>query len=462
MPINSKHPDYEKVQPIVERTMDAFEGDVKKYVPKLSGQTNQEYQIYQDRASFYNLVERTVLALIGALMRKPYSLEYVHGDDPICSEGEDFDEFISECYQALLVTGRVGVLCDYNETSQTPYLVNYDATCITNWSDNYVIIMEHYYDTNPEDRYEVIKKCQYRELYLDDQGFYAVRIWRQLSNNKNSAWIIADEFQPTYRGKRLEAIPFVFINPFEVSCETYKPIISTLADINIEWFKIATDIAHGAHFLAIPTPWIAGHTSNDQQDIQLGTTKFIELQMDSKIGFLEFSGEGLTFLKDLLSQKEEYMYNLGSRMLQFKKGVESSDALQVRLGAEGAVLNSVASSLEEGLTQILEVYNSWFGITDVEVQLDLNKDFTPINLAPQQATILLTLFQKGVISLDTLLKRLYEGEIIDDVQEELEKLTGLEEPGEALEQQIEGPNSEEDVEEGDNLNRDNRIRTTAQ
>ena len=467
MPINSTHPEYDRVMPFVMKTKDAFEGDVQKYVPKLSGQSNDEYRAYQQRSSYYNMTERTCMALIGALMRKPYTLEYLAGDDPVCSEGEDFDDFISECYQDILTTGRVGILVDYNDMADTPYLVGYNACCVVNWSDNFVVIMEHYYDTDPNDQYQLIKKCQYRELYLDELGFYSVRIWRQPQGSRPNGdkWVVYETYEPSFRGMRLEYIPFWMVNPYEVGCDMYKPVLSTLADINIDHFKTSVDIGHGAHFLAIPTPWIAGNLQDDQTSIRLGTNEFIQLQQDGKIGFLEFSGQGLGFLKDMLIQKEDQMNNIGSKMLQYKKGVESSDALNIRLGTEGAMLLTLANALEEGLRQALETYNYWMGIDpEIEVELELNKDFSPVNITPQEMTGLLTLFQKDVISLDTLLQRLYEGEIIDDVQEELEKLTGQEEQGEELEKQVEGPNSEEinEPEELDIMMRDEQIRSKAQ
>lgn len=453
MPINTAHPEYNKMIPLIEKTRDAFDGEVYNYVPRLSGQSDKDYKVYKQRSSYYNVIERTTLALIGALTRKPYTLENVWMDDPVCTGNEDFSEFIQDCYKDLLLSGRVGILCDYNEEKQSPYLTSYDSCCIHNWSEQYIVLKEHYYQTDPKDQYSVIKACQFRELCFDELGYYQVRIWQQKSGAKvNDPWVVIDTLVPTIRGQRLTSIPFVCINPYEVCCEPVKPVLSTLADINIEHFTISTDIAHGAHFLAIPTPWISGNLNNNQQTIRLGTDEFIQLEQGGQVGFLEFTGQGLGFLRDVLNQKEEYMYNLGSRMLQFKKGVESSDALQIRLGAEGAILATLANTLEEGLEQILDIYNSWAVVTDLEVELSLNKDFSPTNLTPQEMSSLLMLFQKDVISLDTLLKRLYEGEVIDDVEEELEKLTGQEEPGESA---LEGPNSEEDTKD-EELNKYNQ------
>lgn len=452
MPINTTHPLYDEYQPAVKRTMDACEGDVRCYVPKLSGQSNQQYEAYVNRASYFNVVERTLAALIGALTRKEYTIEYVVNDDPIFYGGVGTDEFIKQSYADLFLTGRVGLLVDYDDVNAAPYITAYKGCNITNWSDNYYIIAETYFAPNPKDPYEQLLLTRYRELTFDANGFYIVRIWEKKKTAAGNYGIkdqyeIVDVREPTIRGQRLNYIPFVVVNSTGVGCECInKPPLLTLADINIDHFRVNVDISHGAHFIALPTPYIAGDLANDQQTVRIGTDEFIQLAQGGTVGYMEFTGAGMNFLMTLAAKKEEQMYSLGSRMLQYKKGVETSDSLQIRLGAEGAALIGVATSLEEGLCQALYFYNLWMGM-DVQPEVELNKDVSPTVMDPAQITTLLTLFQKGVISLDTLLQRLYEGEIVDDVKEEKEMISGQEEPDEAKEAAVEGPDSEKESQE---------------
>lgn len=460
MPINSTHPEYQRHIDDVTKTKDAFEGCVKDYVPRLIGQSNLQYEVYRSRAAYYNVVQRTVMALLGALMRKPYTLEGVVNEDPVCADGSDFTEFIQQSYVELLTGGRIGLMCDYSEELASPYLLMYRSEDITNWGDNFVVLREHYYGQDHNDPYVTVEKCRYRELFLDEDGYYTVRIWEQMAgsngkytNNSRTKFKLVDTIQPTFRGQALEFVPFVFCTPYDTSKSVCKPVLSNLADINLEHFRIATDIAHGAHYLALPTPYIAGTLANDAQVISLGSNEFIQLQQGGQVGFLEFQGSGMKFLLDLQKLKEEHMFNLGSRLLQYKAGVESSEALQLRLGAEGASLTTVANSLQVALVEILEMYNLWFGDTTTEVNLKLNKDFTPAAMSPDSIRILLEMFQSGTITLETLMKRLYEGEIVDNAEEEIEGLTGQEEPGESSD-------SEDDasMEEAQTLQRDQQVR----
>lgn len=451
MAINSLHPQYQEVLNSIVRTTAAVKGDVQQFVPRLSGQSQSQYDAYVNRTSYYNVIERTLAALIGALTRRPSTIEMVVGDDPTFANVSDQDDFIRMCYADLMMTGRTGILVDFDDVNQRPYITSYDGMSIINWGDGFYVLAETYYAPNPKDRYEQMLMVRYRELYLDDNGLYAVRIWEQKKtaagnySNAKPVYEVVQYVEPTIRGQRLTWIPFVVAGCGGANICS-KPLLSTLADINIDYFKIAVDIAHGAHFIALPTPYIAGDLQNEQQVVRVGTDEFIHLAPGGQVGYLEFTGAGMNFLMEYSKTKEEQMYSLGSRLLSYKKGVESSDALQLRLGAEAASLVTVADALEEALGDALYWYNLWMGM-DVEPEVELNKDVSPTAIDPQQITALLTLFQKGVISLDTLLQRLYEGEIVDDVSEEKEMITGIEESDEMLEAQVEGPESEMESEE---------------
>ena len=381
MAINSLHPLYQQVHPFIKRTVDAYNGDVHDYIPRLAGQSQTEYDAYRTRSSFYNVVERTLAALVGALTRRPHTIENVVGDDPYFYGNVGSDEFVAGCYNDILKTGRVGILVDYDDVEQHPYITSYSGENIINWGDGFIVLSENYFGPDPEDHYNQILLTRYRELMLNDEGFYAVRIWEQkqgtYGTNQKPQYEIVDVIEPMIRGQRLTSIPFTVVNPGSIGIQfVAKPPLSTMADINLDHFKIAVDIGHGAHYIALPTPYIAGDLANEASSIRIGSDQFIHLAPGGSVGYLEFTGAGMNFLMTLQTSKEEQMYSLGSRMLQYKKGVESSDSLQIRLGAESASLVGIAIALEEGLWQALYHYNMWMGF-DTEPEVELNKDVSP-------------------------------------------------------------------------------------
>jgi len=409
MPINSKHPEFGEYQENVDLVTDAFEGDVKEYIPKKESQSQQQYEKFRKRPSFFNVVERTTTALVGALTRKPARLDGVAGAIPNFESGKNTEEFIQEAYTTLLTEGRMGILVDFDEVLNQPYLVAYPGTSIINWSDDFVIIKETFYASAPDDRYEIKEVERYRELTLVD-GIYTVNIWEKVGKDK---WAIAETIQPQVRGSYLNEIPFTFVNSYDTTDDLCKPPLYTLASINIEHFVLQAGLAHIAWVLASPTPTIVGDLQGDETTIGLGGDKFIHLKPGGTAQYMEFSGSGADFVLKLAQQKETQMFSLGSRLLQYKAGVESSDALQIRLGAEGASLMTLRNALNAGLTHALTLYNQWSSVAVVP-EVDLNSDFSPSSISPQDISALLQLYSSGVITLETFIKRLYEGEIVDE------------------------------------------------
>lgn len=422
MPIASTHPEYDKHIAAVCKTQDALQGDVKDYIPRKESQTAEQYNVFRSRPSYYNIVERTTTALVGALTRKPLTINGVYGDTPNVDGAENIEQFVQQSYVELLTGGRIGLLCDFNEEANAPYLVQYNSADITNWSQYFVILREHSYASTADDPYEVKLICKYRELYLDQDGLYAVRVW---SPKGKDDWEVTEEYQPLVRGQRLSFIPFVFVNPFDNKPCMTKPPLSTLADINIEHFTLQAQLAHVTWVLSFPLPTIIGDLQDDATGVGFGGDKFLHLKSGGDAKFLEFQGAGSTLIKDTIKAKEEQMFNLGSRLLQYKAGVESSDALQLRLGAEGSSLVTYANSLEAGLTTALTYYNMWFLADDTSVEVYLNKDFTPSSMSPTEMVTLLQLYSANAITIETLMARLYEGEVVDDPIKEVLDLAKL-------------------------------------
>ena len=179
MAINTTHALYGEFAPAMQRTMDAYDGKVQQYVPKLTGQSVEQYNAYTNRSSYYNVVERTLSALIGALTRKNSSIEGVAGDDPLFAGDIGEDEFITQCYADMFKTGRVGLLVDFDESVQKPRVINYAGDTIINWGSDFIVLQETYFAPDPKDKYNQLLLTRYRELFIDDMGFYAVRIWEQ-------------------------------------------------------------------------------------------------------------------------------------------------------------------------------------------------------------------------------------------------------------------------------------------
>lgn len=416
MPINSTHPQY-----CVKKTTvckDAYNGDVLDYVPKLKGQTSSEYDDYRSRGVYYNATKKTVEGMIGAILRKPFQTDM---DDVYICEEISLQEFIAGQIREMCLSGRTGILVDWNEGMDSPSLIPYAHSNIINWRADYslIVLSEMIYEEDPKDPYELVEVTQYRELYLDENGFYAVRIWR---SGNNKTFTVVDQFEPTIRGERLAFIPFVCGNPFDTTMTPHDPVVLNMAQLNISHFKSVVDVEHGTHFTALPTPVIMGDFAQDVGgEVSIGSTTPWHLEEGSSATFLEFNGTGLAAIEKRIESKEEQMASIGSKLLSDRAGVEAAESLRIRSAAESATMVNIVNSIESQVRQALSIYAMWDGESE-EVEFEMSRDFTGSKLTAQEMTALMQLYLNGTISQETFLENLYEGEITQDVEAEMTRL----------------------------------------
>lgn len=156
MPVDTKHSEYTAMLPRWTRCrtvvdgQDAVHAAGVRYLPKLAGQDEAEYDAYKARALFYNATGRTQEGLLGMVFRKqpevtlPGTLKPMLEDTDLA--GTPVDTFIEAVTKEVIEVTRVGVLVDHpvvEGASLTvgqaqlsgirPYLSIYKAESIINW-----------------------------------------------------------------------------------------------------------------------------------------------------------------------------------------------------------------------------------------------------------------------------------------------------------------------------------------
>lgn len=412
-----KHPEYAKLRHKYEVSEHAFSGEVTEYVAPLVNQSKSEYNAYVSRAAYFNMVEKTVTALTGALTRKPYELQGFT-NFPQTDDGDGIT-FIQEVYRDILLGARVAILVDVGDDGRSK-LINFDADDIINWSPTFVMIEETSLVPDADNPYELVEQKSWRELYLDDMGFYAVRVWRQAQKGK---YVFEDLEPMLVNGSRISYIPLWVSTPYDNSWDVYNPPLFTQATLNIQHFRQATDLAHYAHFMALPTFTIVGdlYTYTDsngnqtQSQIKMGSTQeALHLTSGSSAQYTEVSGASFSMLQNEMKNTEERIYIAGSRLLSSKKGIESAEALQLRAGSETAVLDTLVHSVSAALNGALQLCGEIDNV--VNPAIVLNKDFSAATLDPAVTKSLLELYTAGTITLDQLLGELYANEVVQPMQ----------------------------------------------
>ena len=424
MPIDTRHRDYSANVDIWEKCDDFYRGEeaVKdkgtKYLPKLSGQTTGKYNAYRDRALFYNAVGRTVAALVAAVfaqktsIKLPKKLEYLI--DSATDKGDSLEEVLSRILTREMVTGRTGILADRDGTSQ-PYLVVYDEVQIINWKIDgeyqFVVLEEIHEVPDDKDKYKMVEKVMYRELAFQD-GTYTMRLWEMKSKSKAN---LVEEVTPTKNGKPMDFVPFACITPSGLNYEVDRPPILDMVNVLATHYRTSADLFNAYHTICIPTPYVTGVDSKDDEgkDVTLNVgadTAIILPEIASKVGFLEFTGQGVKSVEDALTKMENMLAALGARLVETQKKsfVETAEGVRTRESAAVAVLNSAITSVEASINKILKQIAIWENADPNEVAVTINRDLVKTPLDANMLIALVKSLNDGAISYETFFHNLQE------------------------------------------------------
>ena len=408
------------------------------YLPPLGGQTATEYAAYVKRASFYGATARTVDALCGAIFRRS---PVVQASDELTQQLEDVDlagtpveTFAKLAVAEVLTVGRYGILVDAPPDGGRPYWTGYGAEDILSWSSaridgamrlTRVVLRERGWMPCPTDEFGYEATEQYRVLDLDESGGYRVRLYQAAKD----AWTLVSEAAPTRFRERLTVIPFVFYGPTTVHACPERPPLLDMADVNLAHYRKAADYAHGLHFTALPTPWIADRDIPPTATFKIGSEAAWTMSESGSCGMLEFSGAGMAAIKDAMQDDETRMAHLGAELLMpDKRAAEAADTLRIRSGAKTASLASVANTGSWALSKAAEFHAWWLGESEEQIEetsITLNTEFAESHLDPQELTAWVAARQAGEVTrrmfIDLMARREALGDAtVDEVLVELE------------------------------------------
>nr|DAF60008.1 MAG TPA: portal [Siphoviridae sp. ctUM413] len=453
MAVNEKHPEYLKNLTKWQLMRDALAGEVakEKYVPKLSDQEAEEYSAYVGRAEFYNATARTQVALTGLLFAKPPKVELPEAlktiGENISLDDDTLEALAKNIADECLSVGRCGVLVDLPSVEKADYskleaerlnlrayatlykaenIINWKTTKINGSNVTSLVVLAETYAEPTQDEFVDKIKTRYRVLDLHE-GYYRQRVF---SETKAGNFEVVSEIYPSANGQKLEYLPFTFFNVNDLKTSVEKPPLLDLAKVNISHFRSEVDLEHGTHFTALPTPYVTGYQGESSEKLKIGSTAvWVINDPSAKVGFLEFSGAGLSTLENRIAVKEKRMSILGARLLlDEKKTAEATETLQMRKSGENAVLTSVASTISEGIVSFLKDVAFFENIAGENLIYEINTDYNLTMIEPQLLAQIIAGIQSGDIPNEVLYDALLKGELMpktiqsyEDYQAKLEQ-----------------------------------------
>jgi Domain of unknown function (DUF4055) len=472
VPIDTQHPTYGLALPIWKKVRDVIQGQravhnaTTDYLPRLSGQTADSYRNYVLRADFVAFTQRTHYTLAGFLFRKdpvfkfPDTLADFMMDATL--SGVAYYDWLKDTARAVLGVGRRGTLIDWNEQLKRPFLSVYEAEQIINWKVGKVddqlaltllVLAEESCEPSPlagedpvtdEFEHKVYPQWRVYELLQDTVGgdwYVRCQVWRKKlggtastakgdapgtgappSGPGQSRWALIEETYPARGGITLGRIPFVFHGPNNHLPAIDQSPMEPMADVNLSHYRTGADLAHGLHFVALPTPTARGY-GEDADKLPIGPEiAWVSDKPYAAAAYLEFSGAGLGAVDKELQNKQERMAGLGARMFDSPSAQgrrpEAYDTVRIRQTGETVTLVNVAIALMQSGSDVLQWAAWWLAPRTVAAPEDLTEvatvelttDFVQADVQPDELTSYVTAWQAMAISHRTMYYRLEKSE----------------------------------------------------
>jgi hypothetical protein len=404
--------------------------------------------------------------------------EFVNDTDML---GSPLPAYAKSVVNEIITVGRAGTLIDWEDTVENRvYASLYRAEQIINWrverinGRNVATLVVLFEDGDgrseigdeERDEFEQTTTEQIRVLKLVPAGASGeapdatrgpralpgkrdyecvVEIWRRENSGRRSStalptatkekekWKLVETRVPKRLGKPLPMIPFVFHGAQHSLPAIEKLPLQDIITVNLDHYRLDADYKHGVHFTALPTAWVSGFDKS--ATLRIGaSTAWVTDTPGATAGFLEFKGQGLETFERAMSRDERLMAVLGSRLLEDQKKVgETATAIELRQSGENSILGNIAFNASASLTHVLHWAWWWNSteampddVTDDQVLIVLNTDFSTKGLASQDIQAIVAAWQAGAISRDTMTDLFRRGEVLPEgrTTEEEEKLIG--------------------------------------
>jgi len=355
------------------------------------------YEAYKMRAVFPHYVSDAVEKAVGVMHSKKGTIDLPDVMKPLLEkatlDGEDLHDLLRRINEAQLVTGRIGLLADFTDQATRenvlPWIATYEAESIINWDSgqrdnsmlqslNLVILDESGEERQEDFNWKQVQ--QHRVLVLGDPlvneppgtkgATYQQALFRETTNFDPAALM-----EPNIRGRKLDEIPFVFINATDLLPKpAVKPPLLKLADVCFTIYRGSADHRLGLFMQAQDTLVIIG--ADEKTEVRVGAGAHLNLPLGSDAKFIGVNSAGLPEQRTTLENDVSEAKEIGGRLLDaVSRSKESGEALHVRVAASTATLTQIALTGAAGLQMVLRKIAKWIGADPNKVVVTPNLDF---------------------------------------------------------------------------------------
>jgi hypothetical protein len=473
MAVDTEHPDYRRMSPDWQRMRDVLAGQramrepARDYLRRPIGLTdNAEWGRYVEATPFFEATLRTQEGLTGLAFYRDPEVKVPDALQPFVDDatqdGVPLIQFTESVFEEVNGLGRVGVLVDMPErdpkirsrrdeelAKRRPFVRYYQTEDIFNWATgkvNGAVVLTQVrlreWETKQLDDFtsqcrkviRVLELVQIAEVWTYRQRVFKHNEWvgddgaaikstdaapaPTATTEPAEAWTEESPITPLMDGKPLDFIPFWIINPTDQSPKVKRPPMLGLANANIAHFNTSASLENALFWVGNPQPWVSGVDPTEFSALRIGSSEaWVFKDATAKVGLLSLESDKVGGLEKRLDRLEQHMAILGAKMLSAdKRAAEAAETARIHRQGEVSVLAGVCGSVSRAMTDVLRVVCQWAGTASDAAKLKVQTAFYDAAISLDDALKAVSLWQKGVISIEDLISILKKGELIDSTR----------------------------------------------
>jgi hypothetical protein len=394
MGVDSQHPSYVTMLPLWQKLDDCYRGEecikskTTEYLPATSGHFQDgypngepgisSYNAYLTRATFRESVRDAVEALVGVMHREPAKIKLPKGMEKMLQSAtlrkEPMELLLRRINEAQLVPGRMGLLFDL-KSDGTPYISTYDGRAIINWDEDLegylnLVVLNESGKVRDDETFEWQDITRYLVLRRRNGGYEV-----EAHELEGGALQATEVKLPSMFGNRAKEIPFVFVNPSDLSPEPAMPPLLGLANLSISDYRQDADYKQALFMQGQDTLVMAGGEVKEGDAQRVGAGALIKLEAEGEAYYIGTESKGIPEMRLALEYLRREILTKSSQLLSDSRHREAAEALSIRTAARTSNLVILAKTGAAALETVLKKGAVLMGLNPDEVSVEPSYDF---------------------------------------------------------------------------------------
>jgi hypothetical protein len=238
-------------------------------------------------------------------------------------------------------------------------------------------------------------------VYYSD-GFW--QLWRADGEEKD--WLVVDSGRVS-----IGIMPVTVISCDSNQYDLKAPPMLEVAYLNLRHYQVSADIDHACHIASVPRLFIFGADPDELGDIGAIDEGICLPRAEARVDWVSATLESFGPNNTRLEQLEAQMLKLGIGAFSLEKNVgESAAAKRLDRSLGDSQLGVLSQSLQNGLNTCIKQTCQYLGISPAPT-IEVNRDFDTMQMDPQMLTALTGVANAGLLSTETFLSLLKQGEL---------------------------------------------------